>query len=137
MNHQVSEIRTEQWRRIICECISRDPKISKWQWCQENGIKYRSYMYWQHKFQMEELEKLDSHETMLPAQPDPADALAFVDMTEKLEAFQAEQISVQPQQETEDFVPELIIRTGNCRIYISSSVQESTLNKVMRVLGNA
>lgn len=137
MNQQVSAIRTEQWRRIVCECISRDPKLSKRQWCKENKIRYRSFMYWQRKFQIEELEKMGSSEPSLPAPPVSSGSPAFVDMTAQLETLRAGQVSVSPQQESGTFVPELMIRTGSCQIYVSGSIQEATLEKVMRVLGNA
>ena len=94
-------------------------------------------MYWQRRFQMEELEKMNSNETALPAPPVSAGAPAFVDMTEQLERLRSERVSVQSQQENAIFVPELMIRTGSCEVYVSGSVQESTLEKVMRVLGNA
>ena len=137
MNQQVSAIRADQWRRIVCECISRDPKLSKRQWCRENKIRYRSLMYWQHKFQMEELEKLGAPEASLPVRPDSAGAPAIVDMTAQLEALRAGRVTALSQQEAGAFLPELMIRTGSCEVYVSGSVQESTLEKVMRVLGNA
>lgn len=139
MDQQVSDIRNEQWRRIVSECINRDPEISKKQWCRENSISYRSLMYWQHKFQMKELEKLNGCVATLPApvQPVSAGTLAFADMTAQLEALKAEQESSLPQQETGTFVPELMISAGPCQVYVSGFIQESTLEKVMRVLGNA
>ena len=66
MNQKVADIRAEQWRQIIYECINREPKLSKKQWCRENGIYYRSFMYWQRKFQMEALGLMENHETTLP-----------------------------------------------------------------------
>lgn len=137
MNQKVAAIRTEQWRQIIQDCINRNPGISKRQWCRENGVRYRSFMYWQRKFQLEELEKLNSNKPTLPAQPVSSDAPAFVDMTAQLETLLTEQASAEPQQENGTFVPELMIRIGSCQVYVSGSAQESTLEKVMRVLRNA
>ena len=57
MNKKVAEIRRQQWFRTVHKCINRDPRISKRQWCEKNGIKIRSLMYWQRKLQMEALEK--------------------------------------------------------------------------------
>ena len=85
----------------------------------------------------EELEKMGSSEPSLPAPPVSAGSPAFVDMTAQLETLRAGQVSVSPQQESGTFVPELMIRTGSCQIYVSGSIQEVTLEKVMRVLGNA
>lgn len=66
MNQKVAAVRTEQWRQTIQDCINRDPDISKRQWCQENGIRYRSFMYWQRKFQTEVLDLMENRETTLP-----------------------------------------------------------------------
>ncbi len=51
MTQEALDVSAEQRRRIVCECINRDPEISKRQWHRENSIRYRSLMYWQHKFQ--------------------------------------------------------------------------------------
>ena len=64
MNQKVTEIRYEQWRRTVSECINRKADISKRQWCEENGIRYRSLMYWQRKFQQETIERIDSHSSL-------------------------------------------------------------------------
>ena len=58
MDQKVTEIRYEQWRRTVSECINRKAGISKRQWCDENGIRYRSLMYWQRKFQQEAIERM-------------------------------------------------------------------------------
>ena len=56
MNQKVAEVRAEQWRQIIYDCINRYPDITKRQWCKESGIQYRSFMHWQHKFRIEALD---------------------------------------------------------------------------------
>jgi len=66
MNQKVTAVRVENWRKTIYECIHRDPKISKKQWCRKNGIYYCSLMYWQRKFQMEAFDLMENHETTLP-----------------------------------------------------------------------
>ena len=66
MNQKAALIRADQWRKTVYECINRDPKLSKRQWCQENGVKFRSLMYWQHKFQMEAIQLMESLEVSLP-----------------------------------------------------------------------
>ena len=68
MDQKVTEIRYEQWRRTVSECINRKAGISKRQWCDENGIRYRSLMYWQRKFQQEAIERMDNDHSLLPGQ---------------------------------------------------------------------
>ena len=138
MNQKALCVRTEQWRRIVRECINRDPKISKRQWCLENSIRYRSLMYWQQKFQKEALAVtvINDHENSLPVQSGSVNAPAFADMTARLEALQVEQCPP-AEQETLMPEPELMIQAGSYRIYVSSSLHESTLETVMRVLSHA
>ena len=137
MNQKVTEIRVENWRKTIYECIHRDPKISKKQWCRENGIYYRSLMYWQRKFQMEAFDLMENHETTLPVKQDPACVPVFADMTDQLEAIRAEQGSVSTEPETTPLAPELMIQVGPYRVYVNSSIREATLETVMRVIGRA
>ena len=137
MNQKVADIRAEQWRSTVCECINRAPGVSKRQWCMDNGIKYRSFMYWQRRFQLEALGQMEKHELSFPAKHGPADVPAFADMTTQLEALQAEQESVPPEPETAVLAPELMIQAGSYRIYVNSSIHEDTLEKVMRVIRHA
>ena len=137
MDQKVTEIRCEQWRRIVTECINRNTEISKRQWCEENGIRYRSLMYWQRKFQQDMLQQMDSSHTALPGSAVQVYAPAFADVTEKYQAMSAHpEVPPQPQ-ENHSFIPELMIQAGSYRIYVSSSLHESTLETVMRVLSHA
>lgn len=137
MNQKISEIRTENWRKIVHECVNRDPNLTKKQWCQENGIKYRSFMYWQLRLQMEALDQIEGHGTALPIQSGAADVSPFTDMTSHLEALKAAQEPVLQEQEPLAPVPELMIQAGPYRIYVNSSIHESTLETVIKVLGHA
>ena len=138
MNQKVVAVRTEQWRQIVLDCINRNPDISKRQWCRENGIRYRSYMYWQRKFQMEALDLMENHGTTLPIKQDPASVQAFVDMTPQLEVLRTERESF-PAESSEPaaLAPELMIQAGSFRIYVNGSIQGATLETVMRVIRHA
>jgi hypothetical protein len=136
MDQKVTAVRAEQWRQTIYDCINRDTDITKRQWCQENGIRYRSLMYWQHKFRMEALGLTADHEAALPAKQDTASVPAFADMTPHLEALQAEREAAPAEPETA-FTPELMIQAGSHRIYVGDSIQETTLETVMRVIRHA
>lgn len=137
MDQQANAVRKEQWRRIVTECINRDPQISKRKWCEDNGIKFRSFTYWQHKFRMEALEQMDSRPATTMAVTSPSCNPGFVDMTAQFEALQP--IREEALQGKEDLAaaPELMIQTGNYRIYVNGTVQMSTLEKVMKVLSHA
>lgn len=137
MNKKVAEVRTEQWRQTIYDCINCDSKVSKRQWCKENGIRYRSFMYWQHKFQLEALGRMDNQETMLPIKQDAVNTPVFADVTSHLKVLQAEQESAPKEPESMHLAPELMIQIGSFRIYVNGSVQDSTLETVMRVIRHA
>ena len=137
MNQDALAVRAEQWRRIVTDCINRDPKISKRQWCRENGIRYRSLMYWQQKFQKEALAVISNQGTSLPTQSGSVNIPAFVDMTNQLEAIHAEQCIPSGHPEAAALAPELMIEAGSYRIYVSSSLHEATLKTVMSVLSHA
>lgn len=137
MDKEANAVRREQWRRIVNECINRDSQISKRRWCEENGIKFRSFTYWQHKFRKEALEQMDAPQTAAPAVTAPASAPAFVDLTAKYEALQPARQEALRRQENIPASTELMIRVGDLQIYVNGSVQMSTLEKVMKVISHA
>lgn len=136
MNQKVAAVRAEHWRQTIYECLNRDPKLSKKQWCLENGVYYRSLMYWQRRFQTEALDLMENHDTVLPVKQDSFNAPAFADMTPQLKALQAEQ-PVPAVAEPLPGAPELMIQAGSYRIYVNASIQETTLETVLRVIRDA
>ena len=137
MNKKVANVRAEHWRQTVYECLNRDPKLSKKQWCQENGIYYRSFMYWQRRFPLEAIDLMENHETTFPLKQDPVSVPVFADMTPHLEALQTEQESTSEEPESVPLAPELMIQAGDFRIYVNGSIQESTLKTVMRVIRHA
>ena len=111
MDQKVTEIRYEQWRRTVSECINRKAGISK--------------------------ERMDNDHSLLPGQAVQVCTPVFADVTAKYEAMTEQQV-ISPHH-TDDvlFTPELMIQAGPCRIYVSGSVQKATLEKVMQVIPNA
>lgn len=126
MDKNAYKIRCEQWLRVVTECNKRDQSISKKQWCMMNGVDIKSFYYWQNKFRNELLIHSSTTVTQAPA---------FVDITAQVrrptimpeEVISAEKI----------LAPELMIQAGDIRVYVSESVHEQTLAKVMKVLRNA
>ena len=137
MNQKVAAVRAERWRQIIYECLNRDPKLSKKQWCRVNGVYYRSLMYWQRRFQMEALDLMESHDAALPVKQDSVSGPAFADMTPQLKALRAEQEPVSEAVEPLPLAPELMIQAGSYQIYVNRSIQERTLEIVLRVIRHA
>ena len=136
MDQKVAEIRIKQWRKTVYDCINRDPKISKLQWCEDNGIKIRSLMYWQRKFRLEALEQMKNNKAALPARTTEACVPVFADVTEKLDEIQADRESLK-YPDGLAMTPELMIQTGPYQIYVNGSIQMTTLEKVMRIISRA
>ena len=137
MDQKVTEIRNEQWRRTVYACINRDPSISKRQWCEDNGVKFRSLMYWQRKFRLEALEKMESSAAALPVSAEGSCVPVFADVTEKFEELQAVQETWKYPGGLPPIPPELMIQVGAYQIYVNGSIQMTTLEKVMRVMSRA
>ena len=136
MDQKVTEIRNEQWRRTVYACINRDPKISKRQWCKDNGIKIRSLMYWQRKFRLEALAQMENSKAALSVRTAGYSVPVFADVTEKLEEIQSDKVK-QNFQDSLTMPPELMIQTGSYQIYVNGSIQMTTLEKVIRVISLA
>lgn len=137
MDKKINDVRRDQWRRIVSECLSRDPGLSKAQWCKDNGIRIRSFMYWQRKFRLEAVEQMDNRQNTLPPRAAGTCLPAFADVTEQIEALQADPAASLQSPGASPAAPELMIQTGPYRIYVNGSVQVTTLEKVLRVISHA
>ena len=137
MDKKINDVRRDQWRRIVSECHSRDPGLSKAQWCKDNGIRIRSFMYWQRKFRLEAVEQMDNRQNTLPSRAAGTCLPAFADVTEQIEALQADPAASLQSPGAGPAAPELMIQTGPYRIYVNGSVQVTTLEKVLRVISHA
>ena len=126
MDKNSYKIRREQWLRIVTECNSRDQSITKNQWCRMNGVNIKSFYYWQRQFRNEILIQGSASATQVPA---------FVDITSQVS--RSAPISEEAVSAERTLVPELMIQSGDFRIYVSGAVQEQTLNTVMKVLRHA
>ena len=144
MDRISSQIRRENWRRIVQECNNRKPGITKKEWCRSNDISVKSLYYWQRQFRNEAAVAAIS-----------AGSASFYDITSHLEADGTETFPVSGLREepagtavqetapqgapgTVPFpVPGIIVQTGECRIYVTDSAKRSTFRMVMEVLRDA
>ena len=142
MDSSAYEIRRKQWRRIIMECNTSG--MEKKTWCQKNGISLRSIYYWQKKLRDEALTANDTlpvpavscKDTDLPSTESNGTAV-FVDMTDKLLAFQDPGNRPVSLSHTAPFVPELMISLNGKQIYVCANIQAHTLETVMEVASRA
>lgn len=145
MDHISSQIRRENWRRIVQECNNRESGITKKDWCRSNDISLKSLYYWQRQFRNEAAVTVAA-----------AGQASFYDITSHLEAdgtaaAAASELSV-PSGSTPAIqgmaaqdhpgavpfpLPGIIVQTGECRVYVTDSTRRSTFRMVMEVLRNA
>ena len=126
MDKNSYKVHREQWLRIVTECNGRDKSISKSQWCRMNGVKIKSFYYWQQQFRNELLIQSAASATQVPA---------FIDITSQVS--RSAPISEEAVSAERTLVPELMIQSGDFRIYVSGAVHEQTLDTVMKVLRHA
>ncbi len=126
MDKNSYKVRREQWLRIVMECNSRDQSIPKIQWCRMNGVNIKSFYYWQHQFRNELLIQVAASATQIPA---------FVDITSQVS--RSALISEEVVSAERTLIPELMIQSGDFRVYVSGAVHEQTLDTVMKVLRHA
>ena len=126
MDKNSYKVRREQWLRIVAECNNRDQSIPKTQWCRMNGVNIKTFYYWQHQFRNELLIQGAASASQVPA---------FVDITSQVS--RSALISEEGVSAERTLVPELMIQSGDFRVYVSGAVHEQTLDTVMKVLHHA
>lgn len=138
MDQKVADVRTAQWREIVRDCSQRTPGQTKKDWCLQNGIRFRSLMYWQRKFQVEALALMEkcspNYASMSSSQPPVP---AFADMTARLHEASQDISASAAESEAPALTPEVMIQHGAYRIYVNSSIHEATLETVIKVLSRA
>ncbi len=130
MDRNSHKVRHNRWLQILTECNNRDQSISKTQWCQNNGVNIKSFYYWQRQFRNELLVLSQSSSKHVPA---------FVDITSDISSQVSKTIPISPNDLATEktLIPELMIQSGDFRVYVSGTVQEQTLDTVIRVLRRA
>lgn len=128
--------RLKEWAKLVIEAENSGNKTV---WCKENGISYRKYLYWQ-KLVREYIlahgdHSLDSGDHDLPVMASGSQQL--VDVTSRIHPSSQAFCRTAPDPAGNPNSPELMVRYGDCRIYIGRSVNEETLTTVLRAIRNA
>ena len=129
MDQKTLQIRRSQWEQIVLEC--NKASTSKKEWCRQNGIDIKSFYYWQRKIRKAAAEAMEGTANTASLQV-PAPSSSFVE----LPFPSPPQLGGDPASPQKLF-PELMLQIGGCQIYVTSSIQEKTLDTVMRVIRNA
>lgn len=139
MDKSVYELRSEYWRQIIRECNARKPGVTKLAWFKEHNINSKTYYYWQKRFRTEAVVSLQTENDISVPANTMATAPAFVDITSSVSSInKTDSISADhTQQLSVTMVPELMIQLSDYRVFVNSSIQEKTLETVLKVLHHA
>lgn len=140
MDKGVHQLRRDYWRQIIRECNARDRGITKLAWLQEHDINSKSYYYWQKQFRSEAVASVTNEVAVQEtAAPVPVENPAFFDITTSVASSieKKDNASPEPLKQSTSNIPELMIQISDYRIYVNSTIQEKTLETVLKVLSHA
>ncbi len=133
MDQEVNTIRIENWKKLILEANSCG--LPKTEWCKQNGIRTKTFYYWQRKIRRMEAGKILSPSEFpeLPTGSTPA----FVDMTHLYRERSVPSNRIPEDQPQPAFSPQLMLLAGQYRILVGETVGEQTLVTVLRAIRNA
>lgn len=103
------EVRCQQWKKIISECLASG--LSKTEWCRQNGISDKSFFYWQ-KILRREMYETSTSTALIPKETH-APAIPFVEL--KLDS------PAHDTQLTSGFHPDAVIQANGIIIGLSNS----------------
>ena len=127
MDQRASEIRLAQWEQIVLE--GNQASVTKREWCRQNGINEKSFFYWQRKIRLKALEARNTPSAIAPVPDTDSSKPAFVELP-----FTC---GTNENKSDINVLPELMIQVDDCKIFVTASIQESTLQTVMKVIRNA
>lgn len=110
-----TQIRLEQWRKIIADCQNSGMAVYKW--CRQNGIKEQSYYYYLKKLRKQELQSLPV------SLPQPKETPTIFK-------------SLEIQSPIPNHKPAVIIRLSNAAVEINEGTSQQTVQAVLLALQN-
>ena len=112
MDHKVSIIHTENWKRLIMEANRSD--LSKSEWFRQNDINIKTFFYWQRKIRLMEAEKVLSSSELPAVCPEQKTVAppAFVDMTQLYKETASPADSTSKDLTPPVFSPQLMLLAG-------------------------
>ena len=127
MDQRASEMRLAQWEQIVLE--GNKASGTKREWCRQNGINEKSFFYWQRRIRLKALDTRNTNSAIVPVPAADSSNPTFVELP-----FPGE---TDNKKSDTNVLPELMIQVNDCRVFVTASTQESTLQTVMKVIRNA
>ena len=131
MDQKTTDIRMAQWEQIILE--GNRASITKREWCRQNGISEKTFFYWQRKIRRKAAAAMDEASAQLSLPPAQSNQQSFVEIS--VPATSSDPVN----RETASLnvSPELMVQVNDCRVFITGTIQETTLRTVMKVIRDA
>ena len=127
MDQRASAVRLAQWEQIVLE--GNQASVSKREWCRQNGINEKSFFYWQRKIRLKALGARNTASAIVPVPAADSSKPTFVELS-FLDVADAKKADA-------SVLPELMIQVNGCKVFVTASIQESTLQTVLKVIRNA
>lgn len=138
MDNRVNSIRLEQWRQIINEQLNSGVTVKDW--CSQHDITPRQFYYWKKKLIDQALDSMQDENRSgrsLPSVQSGTEA-AFAEQAVVFSELREPDFPGQTCSEHDAFSPQdgLVIRYGAFAVVARGSVNESNLEKVLRVISH-
>ena len=124
MDKTTSNVRRKQWLDTIQACNASG--LTKKAWCEQNGIKLKSFYYWQRQLRRE---AYDAQAASLPAKADVTFAEVAIPSSENN--------ATQMRDSTIDFHPDAVIQTRSLTIEASNTASKEVLSLIRSVMKHA
>lgn len=121
MEKYTHEMRRQYWTKVIQECNTSG--MRKKEWMEQNGIRSKSFYYWQKKLRLE-LSVEVAQKNLGFSQQEPNRQLSNAPV-------------FMPVQTAQDSSAPVVIRYGSALIEISENVSDSFLRRILEAAGNA
>ena len=128
MDKCTHEVRKQQGKEIIAQCMQRPQGMTAKQWLDRNGICEQSYYRWL-KLIRQEVYSLTTSTKELPIKTKQAE-ISFAEIP-------LPTIDTRVNAHCAGFQPDITINTGSMVLGISNTASETLLNKVFEVIGYA
>ncbi len=119
MDKHTHEIRCQQWKLIIEECLASG--MSKRAWCEANGVSDKQFYYWQRVLRREAYLDMQSSQKSLPDK---------VPSTSSFIELKQPPVEQPLNGGSETFRPDVIVRSGDFVVEISNSASDNLLKRL-------
>ncbi len=127
MDQITHEVRLMKWKSVVEACNSRPEGMSARQWLDEQGIKPKTYYYWQRRVRQEAYG--EQQQASLPAVKEDGE-VTFAELP-------ISQYSEPASSASGSFCADAIITTGHLTIALSNSVSKELMRQLMEAISDA